>query len=201
MTTKQIPFSRNRLFAAQLLVYGGLILWLGGVVFFAVGVASIIFKTLPSKDLAGALNGVILHRLNILEHVAAALLLAGLAMTNLQNGFVQYRWQAILPLAAAVLMACLLVFYAHYIAPAMDALKLNINSFDAPNPTSMPFVAEFRAWHVVYSRCVSANALLGVFVLVWQTWLYSSLYTSLQTPLYTSLYEPSASKSSFPHSS
>jgi hypothetical protein len=178
--------SHHRHFAALLLVYSGLGLWLGSIIFFGIGVTAPVFKLLPSKDLAGTLNGVILHRLNILEHVAAAMLLAGLLLA----GVLVRDWRRGTPFALALIMTVLLAYYAHYITPAMEALKVHINSFDTPNAASMRFVQEFRSWHVVYSRLVSANLVLGLVLFIWQTWLVA-------TP--PSASDAAISSSSIPH--
>ncbi|MCS6808124.1 MAG: DUF4149 domain-containing protein, partial [Bacteroidota bacterium] len=61
------------LLTAALSLYLGLTLWLGALIFFGIGVAPVVFTALPSKDLAGSLNGIILHRLNMIELAGATL--------------------------------------------------------------------------------------------------------------------------------
>jgi hypothetical protein len=142
--------------------------------FFGVGVAAPVFKHLPSKDLAGTLNGIILHRLNIVEHVAGVMLLVGLVLSHFSNLSTR-RFHTLIPLLICAMMLALMLFYAHFITPTMETLKMNINSFDTPNAASMPFVEQFRFWHVVYSRLVSANLVFGAVVFVWQIWLLARL--------------------------
>jgi phosphoglycerol transferase MdoB-like AlkP superfamily enzyme len=158
-------------FAAMLLFYGGMMLWLGSIVFFGVGVASVVFQHLPSKDLAGNLNGIILQRLNVLEMVGAVLACSGVLLWNTTQAMALQRWKMLVPVAVVLLMAANLMVYAQYITPAMQTLKSHIRSFDAPAPSDAPLLSEFRSWHVVYSRLVGINIVLGLGAFVWQTWL------------------------------
>jgi len=165
----------------MLLFYGGMMLWLGSIVFFGVGVASVVFKHLPSKDLAGHLNGIILQRLNVLEMVGAAMAFAAVLLWNTTQAKAQQqrqRWKMLVPVAVLLLMGLNLLFYAQYITPTMQTLKSHIHSFDAPAPSDAPLLAEFRSWHVVYSRLVGVNILLGLGAFVWQTWLLSRFIVS-----------------------
>jgi len=149
----------------MLCVYAGMTLWLGSLAFFGIGVAPIIFKTLPSKDLAGALNAVILHRLNMMELSGAVMLGVGCALL-----FAMSRDKKILvSIAVLALMVGLWCVYALVLTPQMNNLRTQINSFDAPLTTSLPFVQTFRGYHVWYSRLVGANMIAGLILLVWQT--------------------------------
>lgn len=149
----------------MLCVYAGMTLWLGSLAFFGIGVAPVIFKTLPSKDLAGALNAVILHRLNMMELLGALMVGVGVALL-----FSVSRDKKILvSIAVLSLMVGLWCVYALILTPQMNDLRTQINSFDAPLTTSLPFVQTFRGYHVWYSRLVGANMVAGLILLVWQT--------------------------------
>jgi hypothetical protein len=155
----------NKLVLAMLCIYAGITLWLGSLAFFGIGVAPVIFKTLPSKDLAGALNAVILHRLNMLELVGAAFIGIGFVLL-----FAAHRDKKLLvPIAILVVMVALWCVYALVLTPQMNALRGQINSFDAPDAASLPLVQTFRGYHQWYSRLVGANILAGLALLVWQT--------------------------------
>lgn len=157
--------THNKLMVAMLFVYAGMTLWLGSLTFFGIGVAPVIFKTLPSKDLAGALNAVILHRLNMMELSGAVMLGVGCALL-----FAMSRDKKILvSIAVLVLMVGLWCVYALVLTPQMNDLRAQINSFDEPLTTSLPFVQTFRGYHVWYSRLVGANMIAGLILLVWQT--------------------------------
>lgn len=191
MTTKQSLFSFGWLVLAMLCTYTGLVLWIGSIVFFGSAVASVVFKLLPSKGLAGALNTTILSRLNAVEHVAAVALLIGVvtayrATSSVRRGvrwhsLWRYRVVHLVPLIAAVLMITVMIGYVYGIAPQMNTLRQSISSFDAPKPDDVAVIAEFRSLHVLYSRMVIANVVLGITVLVWQTLLFARYWTACCT--------------------
>ena len=160
--------SSRALLASALLFYFGMILWLGSLAFFGVGVAPVIFKTLPSKDLAGALNAVILHRLNMLELAGAVCV--GISFT-LSASHREKKYVAV-QLALLVVMIGLWGIYTYILTPQMNALRGQINSFDTPDMASMVLVQTFRGYHQWYSRLVGANMLLGSSLLVLQTRSY-----------------------------
>jgi hypothetical protein len=174
MTTNTI--SRRAVLGSAVAFYLGLCLWLGGLALFGYGVAPVIFKTLPSKDMAGALNAVILQRLNLLEFVGAFFVGVGLC------GFVAFSSsrRAALRLASVsfllwTLMTALLGVYALGLSPDMNALRARVSSFDKPDKPSLALVEEFRSYHRWYSRLVTANIVLGLALLVVQTRVYIAL--------------------------
>jgi hypothetical protein len=173
-TLPTTPISSRLLLISMLLCYAGLILWLGSLVFFGVGVAMIIFKQLPSKDLAGALNAVILHRLNMLELVGATFLGVSLALLVSPVGVRRLR----VPLALLLVMLAMWGAYALGLTSAMNTLRASINSFDAPSAASLPLMQDFRGLHGWYSRLVSGNMLLALVLFVLQTQLYITLARS-----------------------
>ncbi len=156
---------QNKLMLAMLCVYAGMTLWLGSLAFFGIGVAPVIFKTLPSKDLAGALNAVILHRLNMMELSGAVLVGVGFALLFAASRD-KKTWVSVALLSLMVGLWCI---YALILTPQMNGLRTQINSFDAPLTTSLPFVQTFRSYHVWYSRLVGTNMITGLILLVWQT--------------------------------
>jgi hypothetical protein len=165
----QIP-----LFFGLLLFYGSVGVWLGSMIFFGVGVAAPIFKILPSKDLAGTLNAVILQRLNLIEYISFCLLVIGLALCNRPvRGMIRT-----LPFVIAGIMLCITLWYAQGISPRMNTLKRTIVSFDTPQEQDAQAISEFRSLHIVYSRLVGINAGLLLLLIVWQSAFLVS------TPLY-----------------
>lgn len=156
--------SDKTLLGAGVLFSLGTILWLGSLLFFGVGVAMIIFKILPTKDLAGTLNAAILHRLNMIE-------LAGAASMGISFALL---WQRAakrdILLLVGILCPMLLCWcaYALGITSEMNTLRANINSFDTPSEAAKELITRFRGYHVWYSRLVSVNILLGFALLVMQ---------------------------------
>ena len=149
----------------------GCAMWLGSLVFFGIGVAPILFKILPSKDLAGAVNAVILHRLNMLELAGATLIGVGIVLV----------WQRLAKrdriVLVGILVGMLLIWcaYALVITAEMNTLRAAINSFDAPSTASLESVKAFRGLHSWYSRLVGANMLAAIVLIVVQTRLYLRL--------------------------
>jgi Domain of unknown function (DUF4149) len=159
------------LLSSMLCFYAGCIVWFGSLVFFGIGVASVIFKILPSKDLAGALNSVILHRLNMLELAGATLIGTGIVLVASQVGRRELRTPALLLL----LMLVALCAYALVITAEMNTLRTQITSFDTPSAASLVLIQKFRTLHQWYSRLVSGNIVLGLLLFVLQTRLYLRL--------------------------
>jgi hypothetical protein len=169
------------LFAAMLCFYAGLMLWVGAVAFFGIGVAPVMFKVLPSKDLAGALNSVILHRLNVVELVGATLTGVAFALLFPLKADKQYR----IALALLVTMVVLWAAYALGLTAEMKSLRRAINSFDTPDTASLPLVERFRGLHHWYSRLVSANLLVGLGLFVWQTRFFLHLIRGIVSTNHT----------------
>jgi drug/metabolite transporter (DMT)-like permease len=166
--------SDTTLLSSMLCFYAGCIIWFGSLMFFGIGVASVIFKILPSKDLAGALNSVILHRLNMLELAGATLIGTGIALVASRVD----RRDLITSAFLLVLMLAALCAYALVITSEMNTLRTHINSFDAPSAASLEFIQKFRGLHQWYSRLVSGNIMLGLLLFVLQTRLYLRLAAS-----------------------
>lgn len=168
-TPNTFPSSLRRTqFFSMLLVYGALMLWLGSLVFFGFGVASTVFTHIPSRDLAGTVNGVILGKLTIIELVAGALLLSGLLLYNLKLG----KLWAKIPIGIAGVMLVLSFVYGIVIRSSMDDVKAALGSFDSPTEQNVELRAEFNSYHKLYSRLVGINLGLGLVTFLWQTLLF-----------------------------
>lgn len=163
------PTLRRKQLLSMLLVYAGLMFWLGGLAFFGFGVAGTIFQHLSSRDLAGNLNGIILGKLSTMEFISAVLLLGGLLVYNLKLSKV---WAKI-PIGIAGVMFVLALVYGVVIRSSMDDVKTQIGSFDNPAPQELELKAEFDGYHKLYSRLVGINMGLGFILFVWQTLIFA----------------------------
>lgn len=163
------PTLRRKQLLSMLLVYAGLMFWLGGLAFFGFGVAGTIFQHLSSRDLAGNLNGIILGKLSTMEFISAVLLLGGLLVYNLKLSKV---WAKI-PIGIAGVMFVLALVYGVVIRSSMDDVKSQIGSFDNPAPQELELKAEFDGYHKLYSRLVGINMGLGFILFVWQTLIFA----------------------------
>jgi hypothetical protein len=169
--SKTSPAIDKTLFSSMICFFAGLVLWLGSLLFFGIGVAMIIFKILPTKDLAGTLNAAILHRLNMMELIGVTLIGTSIALLWQRVG----KRVLMLPLGILLAMVCLWCVYALGITSEMNALRSLINSFDAPSTASLPLIQQFRGLHGWYSRCVSANIVLGTALFLLQVRFYLRL--------------------------
>lgn len=163
------PTLRRKQLLSMLLVYAGLMFWLGGLAFFGFGVAGTIFQHLSSRDLAGNLNGIILGKLSTMEFISAVLLLGGLLVYNLKLSKV---WAKV-PIGIAGVMFVLALVYGVVIRSSMDDVKSQIGSFDNPAPQELELKAEFDGYHKLYSRLVGINMGLGFVLFVWQTLIFA----------------------------
>jgi hypothetical protein len=163
-------FMENRnLTYSMLLFYMGIALWLGGLIFFGFGVASVLFSSLPSRDIAGAVNRAILSRLTILEYIGGGFIFAGIFIRNKREKGVAWKF----PFVVIGVMLTLLVVYSLIIGSQMNSLVASISSFDRPQPQDQDFIAGFGSLHHLYSLLVKLNLMLGFLLFVWQTLLYS----------------------------
>lgn len=139
----------------------GAAIWVGALVAFAFAVAGSVFRELPSINLAGNLNAVILGKLNRLEFIAAGLMAIGTVYFLLQpeERTTLRLWKT----ALVVLMGGALLVYATVIADRLEHLRVvEIQDFDNFDATKQAFRDEFGRLHQWYTRLVSVNLFMGV---------------------------------------
>lgn len=159
---------RGRLFAAMLTFYAGVMLWVGGLMTFAV-VAGIPFEVL-SRDTAGVVNRLMLGRLHILEVAGAVLLGVSLWLSNVRiRG---WRWR--IGPVMLIVMLTLFGIYAGLLEPMMGAIARAV-SFDTPTAETAAAIARFEGYHRLHSLLVGATGVIGLALLCWQTWLWVRL--------------------------
>ena len=144
-------------------------IWLGALIMLGYAVAGPIFHELPSKTLAGALNGVILGKMNNLEWVCATVALVSsvlLLIIKWKDGSLTLRIIEFVTIFAAMII---LWIYSNPTTDRMNALRSTIGDFDHPQQTTEYIEAksEFDSLHHTYTALVSANMILilGGFVL------------------------------------
>lgn len=132
-------------------------IWLGTILFLGGAVAPAVFRFLESKTQAGLLNGIILHKMNIIEAVC------GLVVLLISFYFyVRYRGRLrMIQLAGSILLLLNLAYYSRVVTPQMEELKTVIGSFDVPKTEDVrPERSEFESLHKQYSALVSVNLVL-----------------------------------------
>jgi uncharacterized membrane protein len=136
-----------------------LVVWVGGIIFFAFVVAPALFSLLPSTHVAGL---VVARSLKTLHWIG---LISGLVYVLTSLAYARLATTAIQPLAArnvfVYVMLALTAVLQFSIIPRMDALRLSVRQIDALAPDN-PVRVQFNALHVWSTRLEGAVLLLGL---------------------------------------
>lgn len=151
----------------NVLVYLALGVWIGSIVFFGAGVASLLFQPdlLLSRTTAGMINSAILGRLGRVEIIAAVLLVGG----TLYMAAHYRRWLNWAALAVAVGMLGATAYTNASLYPKMDQLRITIGDFDRLPAEKAEMKAEFDRGHKLYSNLEKGILFGGILVLILHT--------------------------------
>ena len=139
-----------------------LVVWLGGIIFFAFVVAPTVFSVLPTRHLAGlvvnrALS--VLHWMGIIS--AVVFLCTSITYSRLTVGDGH-------PFAArhilVIVMLALTLISQFAITPRMHALRISMGEIDAVAPDN-PARVQFNQLHVWSTRLEGGVFLMGLIVL------------------------------------
>ena len=135
--------------------------WIGALATFGFAVAAPVFRGLPSVTLAGNLTAQVLHRINVLETIAASLM-AVAALVFLA----QREQRTLVRVLKAVVMALMVILFAYYGTTLMNRMEhlrtVEIQNFDKFEESTRPARDEFDRLHKLYSRLASTNVWLGL---------------------------------------
>ena len=136
-----------------------LVLWIGGLIFFAFVLAPTAFQVLPNTHLAGNLVGRSLNKLHWIAIISGVLfLISSLLHSYLAQGTAHvFAMRHIL----ICLMLVLTLFSQFWIIPRMDALRGQVGDF-ASVPLNNPARVQFDALHVWSTRVESTVLILGL---------------------------------------
>ena len=139
-----------------------LVVWIGGLVFFAFVLAPTAFQVLPNTHLAGNLVGRALGKLHWIAIISGVVfLIASLLYSYLTQGTAHiFAMRHML----ICLMLALTLFSQFWIIPRMDTLRASVGDF-ATVPLNNPQRVQFDALHVWSTRVESAVLLLGLVVI------------------------------------
>jgi uncharacterized membrane protein len=138
-----------------------LIVWLGGLIFFAFVVAPAAFSVLPTRHLAGNVVGRSLQGLHGMGIVAGIVyLLASIVYGRLTTG-TPHLFAA--RNVIIVLMLLLTLISQFGVIPRMDSLRASIGEIDSVPPDN-PARMQFDALHVWSTRIEEGVLLLGFVV-------------------------------------
>ncbi len=136
-----------------------LVVWIGGLIFFAFVLAPTAFSVLPNTHLAGNLVGRSLNKLHWLAIISGvAFLICSLLYSYLAQGTANlFAIRHVL----ICLMLALTLFSQFWIIPRMDTLRAQVGDF-AQVPLTSPLRVQFDALHVWSTRVEGAVLLLGL---------------------------------------
>jgi uncharacterized membrane protein len=138
-----------------------LVVWIGGLIFFAFVLAPTAFQVLPNTHLAGNLVGRSLNKLHWIAIVSGILfLISSLLYSYLAQGTAHmFAMRHIL----VCLMLALTLVSQFWIIPRTDTLRAQVGDF-ASVPLTDPVRVQFDALHVWSTRLEGAVLLLGMAV-------------------------------------
>jgi uncharacterized membrane protein len=138
-----------------------LVVWIGGLIFFAFVLAPTAFQVLPSTHLAGNVVGRALDKLHWIAIISGVVfLLTSLLYSRLTGGAEHvFAMRHVL----LCLMLALTLFSQFWIIPRMDTLRTQVGDFGSV-PLNNPERVQFDALHVWSTRVEGAVLLLGLVV-------------------------------------
>lgn len=136
-----------------------LVVWIGGLIFFAFVLAPTAFQILPNTHLAGNMVGRALGKLHYLAIISGVVfLISSLLYERITQGTAHpFAVRHVLVVA----MLALTLFSQYWIIPRMDALRATVADF-ATVPLNNPARVQFDALHVWSTRVEGAVLLLGL---------------------------------------
>ena len=136
-----------------------LVVWVGGLIFFAFVLAPTAFQVLPNTHLAGNVVGKSLGKLHWLAIISAIVfLISSLLYSRVNEGTAHiFALRHVL----IILMLGLTLFSQFWIIPRMDTLRAQVGDF-AAIPLNNHLRVQFDALHVWSTRLEAAVLLLGL---------------------------------------
>ena len=136
-----------------------LVVWIGGLIFFAFVLAPTAFQVLPNTHLAGNVVGRALGKLHWIAIISGVLFL----LTSLLYSRVTEGTMHVFAMRHVILclMLALTLFSQFWIIPRMDTLRAQVGDF-ASVPLNNPQRVQFDALHVWSTRVEGAVLLLGL---------------------------------------
>jgi uncharacterized membrane protein len=138
-----------------------LVVWIGGLIFFAFVLAPTAFQVLPDTHLAGNVVGRALGKLHWMAIFSGVIfLLSSLLYSRLSDGTAHvFALRHVL----IILMLGLTLLSQFWIIPRMDTLRAQVGDF-ATVPLNNPARVQFDALHVWSTRVEGAVLLFGLVV-------------------------------------
>ncbi len=139
-----------------------LVVWVGGIIFFAFAVAPTVFIVLPTHELAGR---VVTRSLNLLHWVGVGSGIVFLVLSLVEAHFASSRWSPVSGRNLSVLgMIALTLISQLAVTSKMVALRASMVDIDQV-PVNDPRRVAFNQLHVWSTRLEGAVLLLGLIAL------------------------------------
>lgn len=136
-------------------------IWVGALATFGYAVAAPVFRNLPSITQAGQITALVLHRINMMEAVAAGMMVFAAVVFLIQK---EHRTP--LRIAKSVitgLMTAAFLYYGVGLMNRMEHLRtVEIRNFDQFEESTRTARDEFDRLHKRYTLFAQANLFLGV---------------------------------------
>lgn len=136
-----------------------LVVWVGGLIFFAFVLAPTAFQVLPDTHLAGNVVGRALGKLHWMALISGLVFLVSSLIYSRFTSGTPHLFAA--RNALIVLMLALTLFSQFWIIPRMETLRAQVGDF-ATVPLNNPTRVQFDALHVWSTRVERAVLLLGL---------------------------------------
>jgi len=144
------------------LMFLSLVLWIGGLIFFAFVLAPTAFQVLPNTHLAGNVVGRALGKLHWIAIISGIVfLITSLLYSRLTAGTAHlFAMRHVL----VILMLGLTLLSQFWIIPKMDTLRASVADF-AQVPLTNPARVQFDKLHIWSTRVEGAVLILGLVVI------------------------------------
>jgi magnesium-transporting ATPase (P-type) len=168
----------TRFILPSTLLYVGIMIFVGSLIMFGFGVAPVLFKVMPTKDLAGMANQAILSRMVILQGIALFIMAGSLILLRNWSGVIVRKSMWFTLLCIAIIYA----IYGIFIQDAMLSMQNTIGSFDNPLESGKQALVQFRQLHKLYSFLSSFAALLSIALMILHMYINRITSKSLTPP-------------------
>lgn len=147
-----------------------LVVWVGGLIFFAFVVAPVAFSVLPSAHIAGTVVAGTLHVLNIMAVVCALLLLAACTALWMHAARSSQPLRATRLLSAQLWLVLVMLAATAYvqwsIVPAMERDRIAAGGDIDAAPANNPARRDFERLHPISEKIEGAALFLGLGLVV-----------------------------------
>ena len=143
-------------------------IWVGALVTFGYAVAAPVFRNLPSVTQAGHITALVLHRINLMEAVAAGMMVFAAVVFLLQK-----EQRTPLRIAKSVIVGLMTAAFLYYGVGMMNRMEhlrtVEIKNFDQVDESARAARDEFDRLHKRYTHLAKVNLFLGLGFLLLST--------------------------------